>query len=115
MAVAAVLETETVPRRKETLSFGERLRRVRRGLHITQKQLADKLQLEDPSYIAKLETGVIDNPRLDSIQKIAEALGVAVSELTGEVGGDVEKAIMSSELTDDDKRMLVRLYRSLKP
>ena len=117
MAVVELLGTAPVARRnrKEHLSFGERLRRIRRDLRVTQKELAERLELSDPSYIAKLETGIIENPRMDTVQKIADALGVAVSELSGEVGGDVERAIMSSELDDEAKRSLVRIYRSLRP
>lgn len=84
-------------------------------MNVTQKELAERLKLKDPSYIAKLETGTIDNPKIDSIQKIAEALDVAVSELTGEVGGEMERAIMSSDMSDEDKRVFLRLYRMTRP
>lgn len=117
MEIVEVLRTAPVARKKpkEHLSFGDRLRRVRTGLGVSGPELARRMNLRDPTYVSKLETGVIKNPTLGTLQKMADALGVAVSELTGEVGGEVEKAIMSSDLPDEDKRTLVRIYKSLRP
>ena len=115
-----VLVTTPMPPRKrrnqrEHATFGERLRRLRRDRHLTQVQLAKRLGT-DASYVARLETGKIESPGLESLRRIAEALDVPVSTLTGEMGkgGDVERAIMSySGLDEEAKRTLIRMFRAL--
>jgi transcriptional regulator with XRE-family HTH domain len=97
-------------------SVGELLRRYRKQQHLTQKQLGKKLG-SDPSYVARVETGRIKSPGLDSLRRIAAVLELPLSALTGEQGPDldVERAIMGSDLDEDAKRSLVRMYRALKP
>jgi transcriptional regulator with XRE-family HTH domain len=101
---------------RETKTFGERLRAARRERRLTQAQLAKRLD-SDASYVARLETGVIASPGLESLQRIAEALDLPVSALAGgEVGkgADVEKAITAYPGLDDEaKRSLIRMFRAL--
>ncbi|MDR3591929.1 MAG: helix-turn-helix transcriptional regulator [Negativicutes bacterium] len=65
-------------------SVGERIRFVRRTREpmITQQELAEKAAV-DRSLIAKLEGGVSDGS-LQTLRKIAAALGISLAELLEE-------------------------------
>lgn len=100
---------------KDHASFGERLRRFRRERQLTQVQLAKKLGT-DASYVARLETGKIGSPGLESLHRIAEALELPVSALTGGEAvkdADVIASITNSQLDEEAKRTLIRMYRAL--
>lgn len=60
--------------------LGENIRRIRKKRNLTQDKLA---RLADISYtsITKIETGVIKSPSVQTVAKIAKALGVSVDEL----------------------------------
>lgn len=49
---------------------------------MTQRDLAREAQVT-PGYIAQLEMGIRKNPSLKVLKKLAEALGVPVTELLG--------------------------------
>lgn len=88
---------------------------MRRDRHLTQVQLAKRIGT-DASYVARLETGKIGSPGLESLRRIAEALEVPVSALTGETGkgADVVKAISTYEGLDEEaKRTLIRMFHAL--
>lgn len=114
--LTALVSTPSRKRRgREHSRFGIRLRELRRDRHLTQKQLAKRLGT-DASYVARLETGKIESPGLESLRRIAEALDVPVSALTGETGkgADVVKAISTYEGLDDEaKRTLIRMFHAL--
>jgi transcriptional regulator with XRE-family HTH domain len=61
------------------MSFGLAVRRARSGLGLTQQQLADQAAL-DRSYLSELERGT-RNPTLTVQVRLAEALGVRLSDL----------------------------------
>ena len=115
-----VLVTKVMPPRKrrnqrEHATVGELIKRNRKSQRLTQKQLAVKLGT-DPSYVARVESGEIKSPGLDSLRRFAEAFDVPMSALTGETGksAEVEKAIMSySGLDEEAKRTLIRMFRAL--
>lgn len=65
-------------------SLGERVRRRRKQLGLTAKELAQTSGVS-PSYISQLERGRQDRPSLEVLGAIAVALGVSTSELLGEV------------------------------
>jgi transcriptional regulator with XRE-family HTH domain len=100
----------------QKVSFGERLRRFRRERKLTQMQLAAKIGT-DASYVARLETGKIGNPGLESLRRIARVLDLPVSELTGDASsptGDIESMIRKHpDLDDEAKSMLIRMFREL--
>jgi transcriptional regulator with XRE-family HTH domain len=73
MATAAKL-------REGGLSFGERLRLLRKGRSMTMEDLAGRSGLR-LNTIARLETGRSTNPTYDTLKKLAAALDVAVSDL----------------------------------
>lgn len=61
--------------------IGKKIRQIRKGKKITQKQLADSLGVHESS-ITKYEKGTTDIP-LSKIKKIAEALEVSSFEIMG--------------------------------
>lgn len=67
-------EEQTVATRLKTF-------RERRGW--SQVQLAERSQVGN-STVSRIESGIITSPGIEVLGKIADALGVAVSELTGE-------------------------------
>jgi transcriptional regulator with XRE-family HTH domain len=62
------------------MSIGPRIKHLRKEKKMSQTQLAQHLGV-DGSQISKYENGE-NTPPLDKIEKIAEALGVSVSEIT---------------------------------
>ena len=75
------------------MTVGERIKKIRLEKGLTQKQLAEKCGLFD-STIRKYESGR-QNPKIETVEKIANALGVETSELLYE----------QSELIAQMKRM----------
>lgn len=63
--------------------FSERLRQALKEKHITQYRLSKATKLSG-STISALVNGVSKYPNIETIEKIAHALGMTVSELTGE-------------------------------
>jgi len=76
-AVAATLKRESD---EESVKVGERLRRKRTALKISQDELARRSGLEQ-SLASKLESGK-HQPRFDTLRKYAEGLGLSIAELS---------------------------------
>ncbi len=70
--------TISLPRRDVATDIGSRLKEVRTRLGISQKELADKVDLT-PSFISQLENNQIA-PSLVSFLQICNALGVSPSQ-----------------------------------
>jgi len=64
-------------------AVGARLRSLRRGLKLTQEELAEKAGVSK-DVVAKLEHGARSSARLSTLTAMADALGVTVAELLGE-------------------------------
>ncbi len=62
--------------------LGQMLRMLREEKGWTQEELAEKASVER-SYLAKLETGVKQNPSLLVLKRLAKSLRVPVAELLG--------------------------------
>lgn len=62
------------------MTIGERIKKIRLEKGLTQKQLAEKCGLFD-STIRKYESGR-QNPKIETVEKIANALGISISQLT---------------------------------
>jgi DNA-binding Xre family transcriptional regulator len=62
-------------------AFGQRLRELRRSRDLSQRELAERMHT-GASQITEIETGV-QNVRLDTIARLAEALGIQPRELFG--------------------------------
>ena len=65
---------------KELSTIGKNIRRVRKKLGFSQDKLS---KLAEVSYntVVKIESGENKNPTLDTLKKIAKALGVSVDDL----------------------------------
>ncbi len=61
------------------LKLGQRIKELRRGLDITQEELAFKVEI-DRSYMGFLERGE-RNPTLSTLVRLARALRVSLREL----------------------------------
>ena len=61
------------------LTVGEKIRAVRKERKMTQKRLGNILGM-DTTRISQYETGQ-RNPKIETLSKIADALGVSVAEL----------------------------------
>jgi transcriptional regulator with XRE-family HTH domain len=59
------------------------LKRLRARAGLTQQQLADRAGLSI-ALVLGLEQGKRDNPRLDTLRKLARGLGCTVGELVGD-------------------------------
>lgn len=63
------------------MTVGERIRHLRKERGLTQKKLGELCKIAEPT-IRRYEAGSL-NPKLETIEKIASALGVPAYELTG--------------------------------
>lgn len=59
--------------------FGKRMRKLRRMQDLTQEQLSEKSGVSS-DFISQIERG-LNSPSLDTIQKLADGLGVPIEEL----------------------------------
>lgn len=65
--------------KKLNKAFGKALREVRRKRGLSQLKVSTASDL-DRAYVSELENG-LKNPSLDTIFRLAEAIGVAVADL----------------------------------
>jgi transcriptional regulator with XRE-family HTH domain len=56
------------------------LKALRTARGLTQVELAKKMKRKQ-AYISQLESGTENNPTLDTLRRLAKALGVSVAEL----------------------------------
>lgn len=75
---------------KQTITIGEQLKTLRKKLNLTQEDLAFYSKL-DRKYISNLERN-ISKPALESIFKLAVALGIKPSEFIKEIEETKENA-----------------------
>lgn len=61
--------------------IGKKIKKYREKLAISQDTLSKKAGLAFHT-VAKIETGATPNPTIDTVKKIADALGVSLDELT---------------------------------
>ena len=67
-----------------------KLREVRQRLFVTQEELAERAGIT-VSTLSRLENG-LQRPRISTVRKLAEALGVAPEELVEWNGADAPEA-----------------------
>jgi transcriptional regulator with XRE-family HTH domain len=65
---------------KEHPQIGENIRKYRLAKQLSQEKLARLADLSFPT-ITKIESGETPNPTIDTIKKIAAALGMGVDDL----------------------------------
>ena len=87
------------------VDVGERLRKIRKAVRLTQKEVAQKVHMTQ-SYIAGIENNT-HKPSLSALQMIADALHVDIAELVGS-----EVTNQDTGLSDDEAH-LITMYRSL--
>ena len=87
------------------VDVGERLRKIRKAVRLTQKEVAQKVHMTQ-SYIAGIENNT-HNPSLSALQMIADVLHVDIAELVGN-----EVTNQDTGLSDDEAH-LITMYRSL--
>ncbi len=82
------------------MTFGERLRQIRKERKVSQRALADMVNI-DFTYISKIESGRQAPPSAVVIRHIAQALQTDESELyylSGKVPADLEPALKENPL-----------------
>ena len=93
----------------EAQEFGARLRELRRQLGLTQRALAEKLDV-DFSYLSKIESGAAPPPSEKVILRLAEVLNADRDELltlAGKIPPDIAEALKNREA-----RQLLRSKRT---
>lgn len=60
--------------------LGPKLRRLRRRRKLSQEALAQRLGVKR-EYVARIELGAIKSPRIETRRRLANALGVPITEL----------------------------------
>jgi transcriptional regulator with XRE-family HTH domain len=65
---------------KEKPTIGQNIKKYRKLAGISQDQLSKKADLAFHT-IAKIEAGSTPNPTIDTVKKIADALGVSLDDL----------------------------------
>jgi transcriptional regulator with XRE-family HTH domain len=79
MCAASLL---TMPVGNDIVSGIMRLTKIRLKRNLSQRALAAKAHMSQ-AYLCRIETGTVD-PSLSTLKRLAEALGVSVSELVKE-------------------------------
>jgi transcriptional regulator with XRE-family HTH domain len=102
-------------------TFGERLRRMRDGQGLRQRELAQRAEM-DSAQVSRYERGVIREPSADVLARLARALNVSVQELRGETELDSDRARLTQvwgRATPEQKRSIMaairRVERGLSP
>jgi transcriptional regulator with XRE-family HTH domain len=60
--------------------IGKRIQKVRKELGMTQQELADKSGVL-LTTVTKIENGIIKNPTIEKLAKLAEALDISIDKL----------------------------------
>ena len=66
---------------KNLSTLAKNIRKLRGEKNISQDKLS-KLAGIAHNTIIKIETGLIKNPKIETVQKIADAFGISLDELT---------------------------------
>ena len=97
---------------------GLRVRHLRRAAGLTQEGLADAADV-DRRYLARIETGSVREPGLETLQKIAKALDLPVRSIAPvgyyeEAAPSWETALLQDpRFSDEDKAALLRAGRAM--
>ena len=66
---------------KDLSTLAKNIRKLREKRNISQDKLS-KLTGMAHNTIIKIETGLIKNPKIETVQNIADAFGISLDELT---------------------------------
>lgn len=89
-------------------TLGERVREIREAKGLTQREIADRIQIDD-YYISRLENDHI-NPTLATMQKLARALEVEVRDLFPATQPEFR---VTPPTLDKDLKKVVALWKGL--
>ncbi len=98
--------------------LGDYIREQRRQAELSLRKLADLAQVSDP-YLSQIERG-LKRPSAEILQQIARALEVSAESLyvrAGILDEDRDSNLIAtiraqSDLTTEQKQVLIRIYRS---
>ena len=90
-------------------TIGNNISRIRRGLGLTQEDLAKKMGYKSKSTINKIELGINDIPQSKIVQ-FAQVLGTTPAELMGWNEEDKRDSPSEADLSEGEK-MLLELFR----
>ena len=94
------------------MTFGQRLRELRKEKSMTQKELAAKAKI-DFTYLSKIETGVMPPPRVKTILALAKGLGIDKDAvIVDELYGLAKK--IPSDLSRKVTPEMIQMLRSLQ-
>jgi transcriptional regulator with XRE-family HTH domain len=103
-----------------TNKFGTRLREIRKGTGMSQREVASKVKI-DFTYLSKIESGTMSPPSEKVITKLAKVLGADKDELitlAGKVPSDLSKILKDKEvvqiLRSGDREKLARFFKEKK-
>ena len=94
------------------MTVGERIKRRRLELGLTQEELAQKMNYKGKTSVCVVETGG-DNVTTTKVKKFAEALGVSPSFLMGwedPIASYVDSTYTDSESKEDLTKKAMELY-----
>ncbi len=98
------------------MSLGQRLKQRRESLKITQRQLAESLEVT-PQHISAIEQDK-RIPSLSFLIKLAEELGITIDYLVAGKEGVIKDAIPAikadKKLSLDSKKALIALIKTLR-
>jgi transcriptional regulator with XRE-family HTH domain len=89
------------------LSIGDEIRAARKAAGLTQEEVARRTQISLNAYSA-IERGVVKDPHLSSLEQIANAVGVRLSDLLGD-SEEKEHASRRTGLFNELAELLVSL------
>lgn len=79
--------------------LGARIKELRKARGLSQNQLSEKIDI-DPKHLSRIEVGN-SYPSLDTVEKIAKALGVEIKDLF-----EFVHQVSGKELTENINRLL---------
>ena len=95
------------------MTIGERIKARRQALHMSQRDLAERMEYANHSTIARIEAGTVDLPQ-SRIAQFAEALGTTPSQLMGwDVNPTDAGAIAARVLKDPETFQFMKNFMEL--
>ena len=94
------------------MTTGELIRKCRKEAGLTQKELGERAGIAEPT-IRKYESNRL-NPKIETLQKIADALGVTTSELSDTLQHDYLLSVKDLKILSKEQLvMLLGIYNDL--
>jgi len=88
-------------------SIAARLKALREAKGLTKYRLA-KISGVSETYIYRIERGLIENPRRDTLQKLAQGLNIAVAQLIGD-----SRPIETWQLVEQSLKAYIPVYSGI--